>query len=94
MKISDFLSPAHVMIDVRSSDKNRLLEQLSTQVAAEVGLDSDEVVREPNARSLDRPVSATTWHFPTRGSEALRRPSACSPGFATASTSTPSTASL
>ena len=46
MKISDFLSPAHVMIDVRASDKRRLLEQLSTQAAAEAGLSGDIVVRE------------------------------------------------
>ena len=46
MKISDFLSPAHVMIDVRASDKSRLLEQLSTQAAAEVGLAADEVMTE------------------------------------------------
>ena len=43
MKISDFLSPADVMLDVRASDKSRLLRQLSTQAAAEVGLDADEV---------------------------------------------------
>ena len=46
MKISDFLSPAHVMIDVRARSKGRLLEQLSTQVAAEVGLAADEVMTE------------------------------------------------
>jgi nitrogen PTS system EIIA component len=46
MKISDFLSPAQVMIDVRASDKRCLLEQLSTQAAAEAGLSRDIVVRE------------------------------------------------
>ena len=46
MKISDFLSPAHVMIDVRASDKSRLLEQLSAEAAAEAGLAANEVVRE------------------------------------------------
>jgi PTS system nitrogen regulatory IIA component len=46
MKISDFLSPAHVMIDVRARDKSRLLEQLSTQAADEVGLAADEVATE------------------------------------------------
>jgi nitrogen PTS system EIIA component len=46
MKVSDFLSPAQVMIDVRASDKNSLLRQLSTQVAVEAGLAADEVVRE------------------------------------------------
>jgi PTS system nitrogen regulatory IIA component len=43
MKISDFLSPANIMLDVRESDKPRLLRQLSAQAAAEVGLDPDEV---------------------------------------------------
>jgi PTS system nitrogen regulatory IIA component len=42
MKISDFLSPARVMLDVRASDKARLLHKLSCQAAAEVGLDADE----------------------------------------------------
>ena len=46
MKISDFLTPAHVMLDVRASDKGRLLHQLSTQAAAEVGLDVADVSKE------------------------------------------------
>ena len=46
MKISDFLVPAQIMIDVRASDKGRLLEQLSTDAAAQTGLAADEVVRE------------------------------------------------
>ena len=46
MKISDFLVPAQVMIDVRANDKGRLLEELSTEAAAATGLDADEVVRE------------------------------------------------
>jgi PTS system nitrogen regulatory IIA component len=43
MKISDFLSPACVMLDIRASDKTRLLEQLSVQAATGFGLDADEV---------------------------------------------------
>ena len=43
MKISDFLSPAGVVLDIRASNKERLLEQLSAQAAAAVGLDPDEV---------------------------------------------------
>jgi PTS system nitrogen regulatory IIA component len=43
MKISDFLSPARVMLDVKASDKARLLRQLAHQVAAEAGLDADDV---------------------------------------------------
>ena len=46
MKISDFLFPAHVMINMRARDKSRLLEQLSIQAAGEVGLARDEVVTE------------------------------------------------
>jgi nitrogen PTS system EIIA component len=46
MNISDFLSPTHVLIEVRERDKSRLLEKLSTQAAAEVGLSAYEVVRE------------------------------------------------
>jgi PTS system nitrogen regulatory IIA component len=46
IKISDFLSPVHVMIDVRASDKRRLLEQLSAEAATGAGLDPGEVVRE------------------------------------------------
>lgn len=43
MKISDFLSPANVMLDLRASNKTQLLRQLSTQAAAGAGLDADEV---------------------------------------------------
>lgn len=43
MKISDLLSPADIMLDVRAKDKSRLLRELSAQAAAEVGLDADEV---------------------------------------------------
>jgi nitrogen PTS system EIIA component len=43
MKISDFLSPANVMLEVRASDKVSLLRQLSSRAAAEVGLDANEV---------------------------------------------------
>ena len=46
MKISDFLSPANVMLDVRTSDKSRLLHQLSTLAAAEVGLDAADVSKQ------------------------------------------------
>ena len=46
MKISDFLSPTQVMVDMKASDKSRLLEQLSMEAAAEAGLPAEEVVRE------------------------------------------------
>jgi PTS system nitrogen regulatory IIA component len=43
MKISDFLSPADVALDVRAGDKSRLLQQLSAQAASELGLNVAEV---------------------------------------------------
>jgi PTS system nitrogen regulatory IIA component len=43
MQISDFLSPQSVMIDVRASDKARLLRELSVQAADQAGLDAGEV---------------------------------------------------
>jgi PTS system nitrogen regulatory IIA component len=43
MKISDFLSPADVMLDVKSANKDELLRLLSTRAAAGAGLDADEV---------------------------------------------------
>ncbi|HKB21514.1 MAG TPA: PTS sugar transporter subunit IIA [Methyloceanibacter sp.] len=43
MKISDFLSPADVALDVRANDKSRLLQQLSTQAATELSLNAEEV---------------------------------------------------
>jgi PTS system nitrogen regulatory IIA component len=46
MKISDFLSPSQVMLDLRAGDKRRLLHQLSSQAAAEVGLDAGDVAKQ------------------------------------------------
>ena len=46
MKISDFLTPSHVMLDVRANDKSRLLHQLSAQAAVEVGLDAADVSKQ------------------------------------------------
>src|SRR4029079_13798991 len=46
MKIKDFLSPAHVVLDVRAGDKGRLLHQLATQAAAGVGLDAAEISKQ------------------------------------------------
>jgi PTS system nitrogen regulatory IIA component len=43
MEITDFLSSADIVIDVRASDKARLLRQLSAQAASGLGLDPDEV---------------------------------------------------
>lgn len=46
MQISDFLLPAHVMIDVKADNKDRLLDRLSTEAAAEIGLSARDVARE------------------------------------------------
>jgi PTS system nitrogen regulatory IIA component len=43
MKLSDLLSPADVMIDVRASDKNRLLRELAARAASSLKLRVDQV---------------------------------------------------
>jgi nitrogen PTS system EIIA component len=43
MKISEFLSPSDVMLDVRAKDKVSLLRQLCTQATTKLGLNADEV---------------------------------------------------
>jgi PTS system nitrogen regulatory IIA component len=43
MKISDFLSTAHVLLDVRASDKGSLLQELSAEAASALGLDATQV---------------------------------------------------
>jgi PTS system nitrogen regulatory IIA component len=43
MKIPDLLSQADVMIDVRTSDKNRLLRELAAKAASSLNLHVDQV---------------------------------------------------
>jgi PTS system nitrogen regulatory IIA component len=43
MKISDFLSPAEVAVNVRADSKQQLLRDLSARVAAAAGLNAEEV---------------------------------------------------
>jgi PTS system nitrogen regulatory IIA component len=43
MKIRDVLSPTEIILDVRASDKQRVLRHLSAQAASVLGLDPDEV---------------------------------------------------
>src|ERR1700680_771939 len=50
MEITQFLSPADIMIDVHASDKTRLLRRLSAQAASAIGFDSDEVSEEITKR--------------------------------------------
>jgi PTS system nitrogen regulatory IIA component len=52
MKISDFLSPDRVLVEVRESDKVRLLKRLSTLAAAAVGLKAGDVAREVAKREV------------------------------------------
>jgi PTS system nitrogen regulatory IIA component len=43
MNISDLLSPADVMIDVRASNKQRLLQELAAKAAGKLGLPVNQV---------------------------------------------------
>jgi nitrogen PTS system EIIA component len=43
MKVTDFLSPADVVLDVKTANKGQLLRLLATRAAVGAGLDSDEV---------------------------------------------------
>ena len=43
MDITDFLSPADAMIDVRVSDKARLLHELARRAAATLDLPADDI---------------------------------------------------
>jgi nitrogen PTS system EIIA component len=43
MEIEDFLGPTEVMLDLRASDKARLLEELARRAAAKLELDPDAV---------------------------------------------------
>ena len=43
MEIRDFLDPSYVMIDVRASDKARLLRELAGRAAAAIDLPADAV---------------------------------------------------
>ena len=43
MKISDVLSPADVMIDVRTANKRLLLQELAAKAAIRLGLSAEQV---------------------------------------------------
>jgi nitrogen PTS system EIIA component len=43
MKISDLLSPNDVMIDIRTSNKRLLLQELATRAAVSLGLNVDQI---------------------------------------------------
>jgi PTS system nitrogen regulatory IIA component len=46
MKISDFLSPADVVVDVRASNKHQLLQELARKAAVALNLPADRVAFE------------------------------------------------
>ena len=43
MEIKDFLAPSRRLVDVRASDKARLLQELARRAAAVLDLDADAV---------------------------------------------------
>jgi PTS system nitrogen regulatory IIA component len=46
MKISEFLSPADVLIDLRFPDKLQVLQELARRAAASLGLPADKITAE------------------------------------------------
>jgi nitrogen PTS system EIIA component len=50
MKISDFLSPGNVMIDVAAADKQKLLLALARKAGAIVGLSPEQILAELQKR--------------------------------------------
>jgi PTS system nitrogen regulatory IIA component len=44
MKISDFLAPSNVQIDVRASDKTQLIRELAQRAAGSAGLAADAII--------------------------------------------------
>ena len=44
MKISDFLAPSHVQIDVRASDKTQLMREVAERAAGGAGLSADAII--------------------------------------------------
>jgi nitrogen PTS system EIIA component len=46
MEIRDFLSSDHILLDLRASDKGRLLRELSALAASELGLDPNDVAEQ------------------------------------------------
>jgi hypothetical protein len=50
MKISDFLSPADVTVDIHASNKGRLLRDLATKAAVTLNLSADNIATARGAR--------------------------------------------
>ncbi len=46
MKISDFLSPTEALLNVRASDKEKLLQELARKAATKLNLPEDDIVSE------------------------------------------------
>jgi len=50
MDIKDFLQPAHVVLDLRVSDKTRLLQELARQAGSALNLPADRIASELSKR--------------------------------------------
>ena len=58
MTIADFLSAADVAVDVRATDKSRLLKELSSRAAAALNLSAEAVAEEIEKRGLQGSAAA------------------------------------
>ena len=68
MKISDFLAPADVVIDMRAPNKQQLLQDLARKAAASLGLQADYVASELLKREqLGSTGMGNGVAIPTRG---------------------------
>ena len=69
MEIRDFLSSDHILLDLRASDKGRLLRELSALAASELGLDPNDVAEQIDKREeLVSTGVGNAWRFRMRGS--------------------------
>ena len=67
MKISDFISPAQVMIDVKASDKGRLLFSFNKKSRPNRPAADEVVTRDRQARGAWTPAPLeTAWRLPVR----------------------------
>ena len=70
MKISDLLSPTDVMIDVRTSNKQLLLQEFAARAAASLGLQVDRIApyllkrEEPGSTGIGRGVAIPHARLP------------------------------
>ena len=68
MGISAFLSPSDTLIDLRASDKTRLLQELSRRAAASLELPPERIAAEILKREeLGSTAQGAAWRFRMRG---------------------------